>query len=72
LCAEVHERDPQRLLARFLREHAQIIAFIGALDDSLELEEEDCCLGSCFWTIAYSTVYVCAQQPHLCDELICA
>jgi hypothetical protein len=61
LCLHMQYREPQRLLARFLREHSQIIAFVGALDESLELHT-GCSPGSCFWTIAYATIQVRAQQ----------
>jgi hypothetical protein len=57
LCTDVRERDPQRLLARFLRQHDQIIAFIGALDDSIGLEESHS-LSSLFWSVAFTTVQV--------------
>ena len=57
LCIDVHERDPQRLLAKFLRQHDQIIVFIGALDDSIGLEESHC-LNSLFWSVAFTTVQV--------------
>lgn len=66
VCAEVHETDPQRLLARFLRQHDQIIAFIGALDESIGFTEPHC-LSSLFWSVAFTTVQVsifCAiSQP---------
>ena len=61
LCLHMQYREPQRLLARFLREHTQIIAFVGALDDSLELHA-GYSPGCCFWTIAYDTLQVSAQQ----------
>ncbi|KAF2115017.1 kinase-like domain-containing protein [Lophiotrema nucula] len=55
VCTELRERDPQRLLARFLRHHDQIIAFIGALDESTGLDTSSC-LSSVFWSKAFETV----------------
>jgi hypothetical protein len=57
LCAAVRERDPTRLLARFLRQHDQLIAFIGALDESIGFKEPDC-LSTVFWSVAFITVDV--------------
>lgn len=57
LCSDIHERDSQRLLARFLRQHDQIIAFIGALDESIGFTESHC-LSSLFWSVAFNTVQV--------------
>jgi hypothetical protein len=54
-CTFVRERDPQRLLARFLRYHDQIIAFVGALDESTGLDTSRC-LSSVFWSKAFETV----------------
>ncbi|KAH7357452.1 kinase-like domain-containing protein [Pyrenochaeta sp. MPI-SDFR-AT-0127] len=54
-CTTIRERDPQRLLARFLRHHDQIIAFIGALDESTGLDTSRC-LSSVFWSKAFETV----------------
>ncbi|KAI9663838.1 MAG: hypothetical protein M1821_007328 [Bathelium mastoideum] len=55
ICTEIRERDPQRLLARFLRHHDQIIAFVGALDDSTGLDSSNS-LGKAFWSKAFETV----------------
>ena|SRR5436190_16697084 len=57
LCTDIRDRDPQRLLARFLRHHDQIIAFIGALDESTGLNASEC-LSSVFWSKAFETVLV--------------
>ena len=57
LCTHVHECDPQRLLGKFLRQHAQIIAFTGAIDESIGLTEPPC-LSSLFWSVAFTTVKV--------------
>ena len=56
-CKERRERDPQRLLARFIRYHDQIIAFIGALDESTGLDVTNS-LNSVFWSKAFETVLV--------------
>ena len=65
LCNDVRERDPQRLLARFLRHHDQIIAFIGALDECTGLEATNC-LNSVFWSKAYDIVWVrCLEYYYL-------
>lgn len=67
VCSDVCERDPQRLLAKFLRQHDHIIAFIGALDESIGFKEPHC-LSSLFWSVAFTTVQVscfCAiSQPE--------
>lgn len=67
VCTQVHECDPQRLLAKFLRQHDQIIVFIGALDESIGFTEPHC-LSSLFWSVAFTTVQVsifCAiSQPE--------
>ena len=57
VCAELRERDPQRLLARFLRYHDQIIAFIGALDKSIGLDASNN-MNSVFWSKAFAAVLV--------------
>lgn len=57
VCACVKEIDPPRLLAKFLRQHNQIIAFIGALDESIGFAEPPC-LSSLFWSVAFTTVQV--------------
>ena len=56
-CSDIRERDPQRLLARFLRHHDRIIAFIGALDESTGLDASNS-LSSVFWSRAFATVLV--------------
>ena len=67
VCTDVPERDPQRMLARFLRQHDQIIAFIGDLDESFGFKEPHC-LSSLFWSITFTTIQVsrcCAiSQPE--------
>ena len=57
VCTDIRERDPQRLLARFLRYHDQIIAFIGTLDEATGLNTSSC-LSSVFWSKAFETVLV--------------
>ena len=57
VCAELRERDPQRLLARFLRYHDQIIPFIGALDESIGHDASNS-LNSVFWSKAFAAVLV--------------
>ncbi|KAL9098948.1 MAG: hypothetical protein Q9163_005484 [Psora crenata] len=67
VCTELRERDPQRLLARFLRHHDQIIAFIGALDESIGLEAFNS-LKSVFWSKAFAAV-LAALKTHKRDAL---
>lgn len=57
VCTDIREHDPQRLLARFLRHHDQIIAFIGAVDESTGLNASKS-LSSIFWSKAFATVLV--------------
>ena len=57
LCAEARERDPQRLLARFLRQHDQLIAIVSALDQSVGLVRPYT-LNATFWSVAYAAVQV--------------
>ena len=56
-CSDIRERDPQRLLARFLRYHNQIIVFVGALDESTGLDVSNS-LSSVFWSKAFATIMV--------------
>lgn len=60
-CTAVRDRDPQRLLARFLRYHDQTIAFIGALDESTGLDTSRC-LSSVFWSKAFEAVHIAVQR----------
>jgi hypothetical protein len=69
VCGELRERDPQRLLARYIRQHDQIIRFAFTLDSALELDES-LCLNSLFWSIAFATFQVrsigrCIMCIHL-------
>jgi hypothetical protein len=57
LCTQLRERQPQRLLAKFLRQHAQVIAFIGGIDESAGLEESHS-LSALFWSVAFAIVRV--------------
>lgn len=59
----LHYKYPQysRLLAKFQREHTQILAFVGALHSSLELQTRHS-PAACFFTIAYATLQVCLQE----------
>ncbi len=57
LCTQIRERDPQRLLAKLLRYHDRIVAFVGALDESSGLDASHC-LSSVFWSKAFETVQV--------------
>jgi hypothetical protein len=57
VCSEIRERDPERLLAKFLRHHAKIRAFIGALEESAGFDENRC-LGQTFWSVSLWTVRV--------------
>lgn len=66
-CTSVRERDPQRLLARFLRHHDQIIAFVGALDESTGLDTSRC-LSSVFWSKAFETIQ--ARTPHEVIQIV--
>lgn len=45
------------MLARFLRHHDQIIAFVSALDESTGLDVSNC-LSSVFWSKAFEAVEV--------------
>ncbi|EXJ89007.1 serine/threonine protein kinase [Capronia epimyces CBS 606.96] len=55
-CGRIREKDPERLLARFLRHHDQIIAFVSAIDESASLDNVPHCLSSVFWSKAFETV----------------
>lgn len=57
VCAQVQEPDSPRLLAKFLRQHDQIMVFIGALDESIGFTEPPS-LSSLFWSVAFTTVQV--------------
>ena len=61
LCDSIRECDPQRLLARFLRHHDQIIAFIGAVDEATGLDPSNS-LSRIFWSGAFATVLVRALR----------
>ncbi|MCJ1264295.1 hypothetical protein MMC22_004166 [Lobaria immixta] len=61
VCTQVHECDRQRLLAKFLRQHDQIIVFIGALDESIGFTEPHC-LSSLFWSVAFTTVQIALRR----------
>lgn len=58
VCEEVHEPDPQRRLAHFLRQHERIVGFVNVLDESFAFQEPHC-LSSLFWSVAITTVKVC-------------
>jgi hypothetical protein len=58
LCSRLREPDPQRLLGKFFRHHAQIMVFIGALDESSGLSESNNSLGSLFWSFAFTIIRV--------------
>lgn len=57
VCTEACERDPQRMLGKFLRYHDQVIVFVGALDESTGLDSR-ICLSLVFWSTAFATVRV--------------
>ncbi|KAF2221664.1 hypothetical protein BDZ85DRAFT_132053 [Elsinoe ampelina] len=54
-CIIIGERDPERLLARFLRHHDQIVAFVSALDESMGLDDANS-LSSVFWSKAFEAI----------------
>lgn len=65
-CDSTQEDDPQRLLARFLRHHDEIIRFVSALDESMELDQTSS-LSSVFWSRAFDIVVV-RQQISSCKR----
>ena len=70
VCMHVQETDPQRLLGKFLRQHAQIIVFTGAIDESIGLTEPHC-LSSLFWSVAFTTVQVSLFAAMSQLEVLC-
>jgi hypothetical protein len=67
-CTKRRERDPERLLARFLRYHDHIIAFVSTLDESTGLDVSNC-LSSVFWSKAFETFEVSCSGDTAMDLL---
>ena len=61
ICEQYKERDVQRLLGTFLRQHGQIVAFAGTIDDNLSLQAPEN-LSSLFWQLSFENITVGADS----------